>query len=180
MAAGFGLVRLPLMRNKYILAGPKADLAGVTDRTSIAAAFESIANSQNRFVSRGDDSGTHRKELEIWKTTGVDPYGDWYIEYGHGMGRTLSYADKVSAYILVDWGTWLARRKELDLVELYSGDPLLDNPYHIITVKSGPNHDVNSEGAKRFVNWMTSSPGQDIIRNFTVDGEHLFVPSVDT
>ena len=177
MREGFGRVRLPLMSNEFILAGPEADPAGVAKMDSIARVFETIAAMQQRFVSRGDDSGTHKKELEIWHGLNIEPQGHWYIEYGHGMGRTLSYAAKLNAYILVDSGTWLATCEQTRLVKLFEGDAVLKNPYHIISVNPGERPDINAEGADRFVTWMTSTPGQNIIRDFTIDGVKLFTPA---
>jgi tungstate transport system substrate-binding protein len=177
MQAGYGLVRLALMKNAFILAGPKADPAAVANFEDIVSAFKAIAGKQERFVSRGDDSGTHKKELEIWYESNIEPYGKWYIEYGQGMGKTLFYADEMNAYILVDKGTWLARRKQLKLVQLFDNDELLDNPYHIISVNPDKHPLMNKECAQRFVAWMTSKRGQDIIRNFTIDDEQLFTPA---
>jgi len=177
MREGFGRVRLPLMSNEFILAGPEADPAGVAKMDSIARVFEAIAAMQQRFVSRGDDSGTHKKELEIWDGLNIEPHGKWYIEYGHGMGKTLVFADKMNAYILVDSGTWLAMREQTRLVKLFEGDTVLNNPYHIISVNPAEHPDINAEAADRFVTWMTSKPGQNIIRDFTLDDVQLFTPA---
>ena len=177
MAAGHGLARLPLMSNAFILAGPGDDPSGLTNTTNVVSAFKAIAAKQSRFISRGDDSGTHKKELEIWAKSNIEPYGKWYIEYGHGMGKTLSYADEMNAYVLVDKGTWLAMRERLKLVKLFDDEKLLDNPYHIISINPARHPFVNRQGAKRFVEWMTSGPGQDIIRNFTINDQQLFTPA---
>jgi len=177
MHAEYGLARLPLMKNEFILAGPKEDPAGVETTSNIISAFKAIAEKQARFISRGDDSGTHNKELEIWHKSIIVPYGKWYIEYGHGMGKTLDFADQMNAYVLVDRGTWLAMRNQLRLAQLFEGDELLDNPYHIISINPDKHPSVNKQGAQRFIEWMTSMHGQDIIKNFTIDGELLFTPA---
>lgn len=177
MREGFGLVRLPLMSNEFILVGPETDPARVMTQNNIVDAFKAIAETRTRFVSRGDDSGTHKKELDIWKNCRIEPHGKWYIEYGQDMARTTAYADKMAAYILVDRGTWLALRDQIKLVPLFKDDALLDNPYHIISVNPDNQLYINEEGAQRFILWMTSKPGQDIIRSFTINGEQLFTPA---
>jgi tungstate transport system substrate-binding protein len=180
MDSGHGLSRTPLMSNAYILAGPEDDPAGVTGKLNAASAFSAIAAKRAHFISRGDDSGTHRKELNLWDLASIVPYGKWYIEYGYGMSKTLSFADKMRAYVLVDRGTWLAMHSELDLKVVFEGDDLLKNPYHIIAVNPTRHIFINAEGAERFVDWMTSKHGQDIIRNLKVDDEPLFTPADDT
>ena len=177
MHAGYGLARLPLMKNDFILAGPENDPAGVATTSNIISAFKAIAEKQAGFISRGDDSGTHNKELEIWHKSNIVPYGKWYIEYGHGMGKTLSFADEMNAYLLADRGTWLAMREQLRLVQLFESDGMLDNPYHIISINPDKHPSVNKQAAQRFIEWMTSKHGQDIIKNFTIDGEQLFTPA---
>lgn len=177
MQSGYGLSRLPVMKNEFVIIGPKEDPADIRKASSAINAFKAIAISQSLLVSRGDDSGTHKKELSIWSAVNMEPYGKWYIEYGHGMGKTLSYADEINAYVLVDKGTWLAKRRQLNLVQLYSGDKILDNPYHVISVNPVKLSSINSVGADRFIQWITSKRAQDIIRGFTVDNEPLFVPA---
>jgi tungstate transport system substrate-binding protein len=179
MRAGYGLSRTPLMNDAYLIAGPEDDPAGVTGQLDAVSAFNALADQKARFISRGDDSGTHRKELEIWERANIVPYGKWYIEYGYGMGKTLSYADKMSAYVLVDRGTWLAMSAELGLKALFEGDALLDNPYHIIAVNPAKHPSINHEGAKQFIAWMTSKRGRDIIQNLRVDDQQLYTPAGD-
>ena len=179
MRAGHGLSRTPLMNNAYLIAGPEDDPAGVTGQLDAVSAFNAMADQKARFISRGDDSGTHRKELEIWERANIVPYGKWYIEYGYGMGKTLSYADKMNAYVLVDRGTWLAMSAELGLKALFEGDALLDNPYHIIAVNPALHPSINHEGAKQFIAWMTSKRGLDIIQNLRVDDQQLYTPAGD-
>lgn len=178
MQAGHGLSRLALMKNEFIIAGPKDDPAGIAQTTDVVTAFIRIADKQALFISRGDDSGTHKKELAIWKAAGIEPYGKWYFELGQGMGKTLEYANKSGAYVLVDRGTWLARRRQLQLMESVRGDRLLDNPYHIIIVNPAKHPDTNLQGAQRLALWLTSKRGQKLIRAYTVDGESLFTPQV--
>lgn len=173
---GFGKERKPLMKNEFVLVGPGGDPAGIVGTGSIIVALQKIAEKKAVFVSRGDDSGTHKKELLAWEKAGIEPYGEWYIETGEGMGNTLDYASGQNAYTLTDSGTWLARKQNLKLKVLLSGDELLANPYSVILVEPTKHPSVNYKGAQAFMAWLLSSEGQDLIRNYKVSGQQLFFP----
>ena len=174
MADGFGIRRELLMANEFVVAGPAHDPAGVAAAGGAVPAFRAIARAQALFVSRGDDSGTHRKELALWARAGIDPLGPWYFEYGHGMGKTLELADQRGAYVLVDRGTWAARRESLGLRVLLGKDEALFNPYHIILVSPVERGAAVRAAARRLFQWLGSGPGQAIIGAYTVGGEHPF------
>jgi len=171
---GFGRDRTKLFYNDFVIVGPKDDPAGAAGAQKASAAFKKIAESSSAFVSRGDDSGTHKKELAIWKETGIQPEGPWYIETGQGMGTTLTIADEKQACCLVDRGTYLAFRKKIDLVVICEGDPLLYNPYSIIAVNPERHPHAKYKETKEFIDWMTSPEAKNLIRNFTREGEVLF------
>ena len=173
---GYGIERHLLMKNEFILVGPLNDPAGISKSKNIITALQSIAQQQAPFISRGDDSGTHKKELYIWKMANIEPYGNWYIETGSGMGEALKEADKNQSYILTDNGTWLALRKKLNLKAIVTGDEQLSNPYSIIIVNPVKYPQVNHKGAKAFIDWILSPAGQQIIRDFKIDGMQLFTP----
>jgi len=173
---GYGIERHLLMKNEFILAGPLNDPANITKSENIITALKSIALQQASFISRGDDSGTHKKELYIWEMANIEPYGNWYIETGSGMGEALREADKQQSYILTDNGTWLALRKKLNLKTIVTGDERLSNPYSIIIVSPVKYPQVNHKGAKVFFDWILSPAGQQIIRDFKIDGMQLFTP----
>jgi tungstate transport system substrate-binding protein len=179
VASGFGMDRQLVMHNDFVIVGPDSDPASVRTRTSAVDAVKTIFSSDSTFVSRGDDSGTHVKELALWKDAGLAPLGQpWYLETGQGQGNTLSIASEKQAYALVDRGTFLAYQANVDLVILFQNDPILLNVYHVITVNPAKWPDVNLEGAQAFADFVTSPAGQQIIREFGVDkfGEPLFIP----
>ena len=181
VANGFGIDRRLVMHNDFVIVGPPSDPAGIRGETPVEALTIVFASSAT-FVSRGDDSGTHVKELALWKNAGIDPAGqDWYLETGQGQGATLSIASEKGAYALTDRGTFLAYKSNVDLEILVEGDPFLLNVYHVITVnpKKWPN--VNLDGAKAFADFITSSEGQDIIAGFGVEkyDQPLFFPDAD-
>ncbi len=177
VAQGHGERRLPVMRNAFLLVGPGQDPAGIRGLSDAAAALARIAQTRARFVSRGDDSGTHRRERVLWRASGVHPGGDWYLEAGQGMGKVLQMAGELDAYTLVDGGTWLAYRDRLPLRVLVRGDPRLDNPYSVIAVNPGRHPHVNHAGAQALIRWLTSPRGQALIGDFTLHGEQAFVPT---
>lgn len=182
VASGFGIDRRLVMHNDFVIVGPASDPASVHTWTSAADALAAIFSSASTFVSRGDDSGTHVKELALWKNAKLDPFAKpWYLETGQGQGATLSIASEKQAYALTDRGTFLAYRANLDLVILFEGDPTLLNVYHVITVNPEKWTGVNLEGAQAFADFITSPAGQQIIRDFGVDefGEPLFFPDAD-
>ena len=177
--AGYGVNRKDLMYNDFVIIGPKDDPAGIKGMTDAAEAFKKIAEAKARFISRGDESGTHTKERKIWETAGVTPEGDWYISAGQGMGAVLTMANEQLAYTLTDRGTYLARTLEgIDLPILVEGDPILFNPYGIIAVNPEVHPHVNFSLGMSFINWFTSVPTQEVIGEFGKDefGQPLFVP----
>ncbi len=177
VAEGYGEERLDVMYNDFVLVGPPADPAGIAGRTDAAAAFSTIAAGEHAFVSRGDDSGTHKKEMSIWDATGIGASGPWYLSVGQGMGDVLTMASEVEAYTLADRGTYLAMRERLELAVHVEGDERLFNPYGVIVVTDASNLD----GARAFAAWIVSAEAQEIIRTFGVDayGEPLFVPDAE-
>lgn len=173
---GYASKRHLLMKNEFILAGPENDPADIAKSANIITALQSIARQQVFFISRGDDSGTHKKELYVWRMANIEPYGDWYYETGSGMGAALTEASNKQSYIITDNGTWLAQRKKLKLKEIITGDKLLANPYSVITVNPEKYPSVNHKAAKVFYDWLLSPAGQNIISNFKIDGMQLFTP----
>ena len=176
VAAGFGVRRIPVMWNDFILLGPAGDPAGVRGAGPVIEAFRKVAAARSPFVSRGDKSGTHIKELEIWQAAGITPQGEWYIEAGQGMGACLTLANDRLAYILSDRGTFLSRADKLDLAILSQGDPLLLNPYALIAINPARYPDLNHAGAAKLIEWMTSERGQALIGAYQVNGQTLFNP----
>lgn len=179
MAAGDGVRREDVMYNDFVIVGPADDPAGIKGTTSAIEAFEKISSSQSGFISRGDDSGTHTKELGIWKKAGIEPQGDWYVSAGQGMGEVLTMAQEQSAYTLSDRATYLARTKEgLDLVILVEGDKDLFNPYGVIAVNPEKNAEIDQELSNQFIDWLISLSVQEEISKFGVEdfGQSLFIP----
>lgn len=191
MESGHGAHRREVMFNDFILAGPAADPAGARDAVTATDAFAAVAaagesdgtdvengDSTVIFISRGDQSGTHRRELKLWRAAGVMPGGDWYREAGQGMGKVLLIASELGAYTLVDRGTWLAYRGRAALAVLAEGDAALRNVYSVLTVNPRKNPHVNNKGARKLVDWLTSRAGQRAIGDFRIQGEVLFHPLV--
>ena len=182
VANGFGINRRLVMHNDFVIVGPPSDPAALRTQPTLDSVFETIFSSASTFVSRGDESGTHVKELAIWTNAGLDPHGQsWYIETGQGQGNTLTIASEKGGYALVDRGTFLAYKSNLDLEILFEGDPFLLNVYHVLTVNSEKWQSVNLEGAKAFADFITSPDGQKIIAEFGVEeyGQPLFFPDAD-
>jgi tungstate transport system substrate-binding protein len=173
---GYGINRRQVMYNDFVIVGPANDPAGIKGMKDSAKALEKIANKHAVFVSRGDDSGTNKKELRLWKAAGVKPHGDWYRAAGQGMGKVLQMSGELGAYTLTDRGTWLSMRAKLPLKILVEGDPRLYNPYGVIAVHPGRYPDVNYEGAMAFIAWITSPQGQKMISHYRVNNEQLFTP----
>jgi tungstate transport system substrate-binding protein len=181
VANGFGIDRRLVMHNDFVIVGPPSDPAGIAGKTPVEA-VKKIFASGVIFVSRGDDSGTHVKELALWKSAGLEPAGkDWYLETGQGQGATLSIASEKGGYALTDRGTFLAYKSNVDLEILVEGDPVLLNIYHVITVNPEKFPNVNLEGAKAFANFITSDEGQKVIADFGLDkfGQPLFFPDAN-
>jgi tungstate transport system substrate-binding protein len=177
MAAGYGVNRRDLMYNDFVIVGPRNDPAGIAKTKDAAAALARIAAQHAAFVSRGDDSGTHKKEQQLWKAAGIAPAGSWYRPIGQGMEQALQIASELQGYTLADRGTWLALRKKLDLDILLQGNAQLFNPYGVIAVNPARYPDVNYQGAMAFIDWLTSPAGQNTIAAFRIDGQNLFFPS---
>lgn len=168
--------RQAVMHNDFVIIGPKADVAGVAEATSAVDALERLMKSQSRFVSRGDDSGTHKKELALWEAADVSPKGSWYIQAGQGMGAVIKMADEMGAYTLADRGTQIAFAEKIDLHVLYEGDEILFNPYHVMAVNPERHAHVNYALATQYIQFVTGQQGQEIIRNFKLLGQPLFYP----
>lgn len=177
IALGHGVNRRDVMHNDFIIVGPGTDPAGIRGSKDAVAALQNIATSSATFISRGDDSGTHKRELALWQAAGLRPAGKWYHQVGQGMGKTLQMAKELSAYTLTDRGTWLAQHRKITNLDIVvEGDPRLYNRYGIIAVNPEKYPDVNYLGAMNLIAWMTSIPGQSLVRNFQIDGETLFYP----
>lgn len=175
---GFGKDRLLVMHNDYVIVGPKDDPAGIKDINDAVDAFKKIAEAKSTFVSRGDDSGTNKMELSLWKSDSITPEGDWYLQSGQGMGETLRIASEKVGFTLTDRGTYLALRDTLQFDVLVEGDPALLNIYHVITVNPDKWPKVNYIGAKAFADFLVSPDTQKLIGEFGVDkfGQPLFIP----
>ncbi|MBR4944066.1 MAG: substrate-binding domain-containing protein [Peptococcaceae bacterium] len=179
MANGDGTLRYDVMYNDYVLVGPAADPAGVKACENVVAdSMAAIANAQAEFISRGDDSGTHKKELNIWKAAAIEPAGEWYVSAGAGMGDVLKMADEKQAYTITDRATYLSMVDTLDLEIVCEKDTDMLNPYGVITVNPEKNDQINEEGAKAFADWLVSENGQKMIGEFGVEefGSPLFTP----
>ncbi len=181
MEEGFGLERFLVMHNDFVLVGPEEDPARISEEIDITHAFNKIFESQSLFISRGDDSGTHKKELEIWELAGVTPLGEWYKESGQGMGATLRIASQKRAYTISDRATYLANKSQLDLKILIEGDKLLLNIYHVIIINPQKWPTVNLTGAEAFAKFLISPDTQALIGQFGIEkfGEPLFFPDAD-
>jgi tungstate transport system substrate-binding protein len=176
---GHGVKRYGVMYNDFVLVGPAADPAGIAETKDIITALKRIAQHKASFISRGDDSGTHKKELGLWQKSAIEPAGEWYREVGQGMGKVLQIASEMDAYTLTDRGTWLAYQAKSPLKIGFQGDPLLFNPYGIIAVNPQRYPDINLDGANALIKWLISPLGQERIGNFRIGNELLFTPSAD-
>jgi len=180
VADGFGVKRYDVMFSDFVLVGPLDDPAKISGTKDVMGAFGTISRSGALFASRADESGTHKKELAIWKKVGLTPTGPSYLQVGSGMAATLRVASEKGAYCLTDRGTWLAHKKELtNLAVAVEKDPILINYYSVIAVSPEKHPDVNVGAAKKFIKFLTGSQGQRIIRNFGKDkySEALFFPN---
>ena len=175
MAAGFGADRKDVMYNDFIVLGPASDPAGLAKAKSAAEALARVAKSGASFVSRGDKSGTHVKELEVWKAAGLDPVGAvWYKEAGQGMSQVIVMADQMQGYTIADRATWLAMKDKSKLRILSQGDSVLFNPYGIITVNPAKWPTANYAGAKALMEFMTGPKGRELIAAYKISGEQCF------
>ncbi len=178
VADGQGVERFDVMYNDFVIVGPASDPARIDGMTDAAAALGKIADLRAPFVSRGDDSGTHKRELALWVDAGQEvaaASGSWYREAGQGMGATLNTASAMEAYTLADRGTWLKQRGKLDLRLLVEGDPRLHNQYGVTLVNAEKHPHVKAAPALRFVDWLLSPAGQAAINDVVIDGERLFI-----
>lgn len=177
---GYGVNRKDVMHNDFVIIGPEEDPAEIKGNENVTEAFKKMSEKQMLFLSRGDDSGTHKKEIKIWEEAGIEPKGDWYLEAGQGMAGTIMIANEKNAYTLTDRGTYLSLQKNIQLKILFEGDPLLLNSYGIIAVNPNKYSHVNYEGAIKFIDFITSKEGQEIIKNFGIGkyGQPLFFPDV--
>ncbi len=177
VAAGFGVERHDLMSNDFVLVGPAADPAHVRGAATISAALAAIAETGATFVSRGDDSGTHKKELELWQAAGLTAMGTWYREAGAGMGAVLNMATQLAGYTLSDRATWVSFGNKGDQTIVAQGDDTLFNPYGVILVNPQRHPHVKAADGQAFIDWLLSDAGQTAIAAFRVDGEQLFYPA---
>ncbi len=180
VAEGYGVKRFDVMYNDFVIVGPPGDPAAIAGMADATAAFRRIAEAEAVFLSRGDDSGTHKRERALWKGAGLavdDASGSWYREAGQGMGATLNTASTMQAYTLTDRGTWLKQRRRLDLLLLVEGDSRLHNQYGVAVVNAEKHPHVKTVLARRFVDWLLSPRGQSAIGTLTIDGERLFIPN---
>jgi tungstate transport system substrate-binding protein len=180
LAEGHGVRRYPVMYNDFVLIGPKSDPAKVAGGKDILEALKKIQSTPAPFVSRGDKSGTHMAELELWKTAAIDidkAKGPWYRDTGQGMGPALNTASSMNAYVLADRGTWLAFKNRGDLAILVEGDKRLFNQYGVMLVNPDRHPTVKKELGQAFVDWLISPEGQKAIAEYKIDGEQLFFPN---
>jgi len=173
---GYGSDRIQFMYNDFVLVGPPKDPADIKATKSVTEALQKIEASKVGFISRGDDSGTHKKELKLWEKAALSPQGKWYMEAGQGMGKVLQIAAETIAYSLTDRGTWLAYKDKVDMELLFAGDKNLNNVYGIIAVNPKKHSDTNYKSAKMLIDWIASIEAQTIIKNYRLHGEALFVP----
>jgi tungstate transport system substrate-binding protein len=179
LAEGFGVKRYPVMYNDFVLIGPRSDPAGIKGTKDIVAALKTIESKGIAFISRGDRSGTHIAELNLWKVAGIDiaaDKGPWYKEIGQGMGAALNTASAANAYVLSDRGTWLAFKNKGDLVIEVEGDKRLFNQYGVMLVNPQKHPTVKKELGQQFVDWLISPEGQRDIAGYKSNGEQLFYP----
>ncbi len=176
---GYGEKRYPVMYNDFVILGPANDPAGISKASDAADAMTRIADQSAIFISRGDDSGTHKKEKSLWQHAQLTPTGSWYREAGQGMGKVIQIASELDGYTLADRGTWIAYQNKSSLKLLFQGDPVLHNPYGIIAVNPKRYPDANHTGAQALIDWMTSKPGQTLIGDYKIAGFRLFTPNAD-
>mgnify|MGYP003675773425 FL=1 len=180
VASGYGVSRQDLMYNDFVIVGPAADPAGVNGSNNAAQALKQIAENKVPFASRGDDSGTHKKEKALWKGAGIDPAtgsGKWYRETGSGMGATLNAGVGMGAYVMTDRATWIAFKNKGDFKIAVEGDKVMFNQYGVIPVNPAKCPNVKQAEAQKFVDWLVSKEGQEAIGSYRRMGEQLFTPN---
>lgn len=175
---GLAIDRHVIMTNDFVLVGPADDPARVRGSASASAALAAIAHAQRRFVSRGDESGTHIRERSLWQRAGAAPGGEWYLETGQGMGRTLQIAGELGAYTLSDRGTWLRFGATTSLAIVFDDPAQLPNVYSVMRANKSRHPHVNEHGAAALVAWLRSAEAAALIDNFRVDGQRLFIPAL--
>ena len=182
LAEGFGVKRYPVMYNDFVLIGPKSDPAGVNGGKDIVAALKAIKDKGAPFISRGDRSGTHLAELNLWKLADIDiekAKGPWYKSIGQGMGAALNTASAANAYVLSDRGTWLSFKNHGDLTISVQGDKRLFNQYGVMLVNPEKHRHVKKELGQDFIDWLISPEGQKAIADYKIGGEQLFYPNAN-
>ena len=179
VADGYGVERFDLMYNDFVIVGPAADPAGVKGMNDVEGALKKIADAKAPFASRGDDSGTHKKEQSLWKAAGIEPSGDWYSSTGSGMGATLNTGVGLGAYVLTDRATWISFGNKGDFAIDVEGDDELFNQYGVILVNPEKCPSVKQAEGQAFIDWLLSAEGQNDIRGFQIDGQQLFFPNAD-
>ncbi len=182
VADGLGVSRSDVMYNDFVIVGPANDPAGVAGSKDVVESLKKIADAKAPFASRGDDSGTHKAELRLWKAAGIDPSegsGDWYRETGSGMGATLNTGTGMGAYVMTDRATWISFGNKGDYKVAVEGDPILFNQYGIILVNPEVHAHVKADLGQQFVDWVLSKEGQQAIADYKVDGQQLFFPNSD-
>ncbi|MFZ4828155.1 MAG: substrate-binding domain-containing protein [Phototrophicaceae bacterium] len=178
VASGNGLIRYDVMFNDFVIVGSSEDPAGIRGMTDATAALQQIMDAGATFVSRGDNSGTHNKELALWNALSITPEGDWYVSAGQGMGAVLGMSEELGGYTLTDRGTYLKRQMEgLTLEILVEGDTKFFNPYSVIPVNPEVHADINAELGQAFAHWMISLETQELINAYTVNEQPLFFAS---
>ncbi len=176
MKDGFGSVRRDVMHNEFVIVGPADDPARVREAAGAVDAFARIVKAGAAFVSRGDDSGTHRREIQLWKAAGVNPDAKWRLAVGQGMGATLRIADEKKAYCFSDDATFAKLGPQLALKRLFGGDKALFNSYGVIAVSPARRPHVRAAAAMQFIEWLTGPEGQSAVRDFKINGKALFTP----
>jgi tungstate transport system substrate-binding protein len=182
VADGFGVKRYPVMYNDFVLIGPKSDPAGIKGMSDVAEALKAIKSKGAPFISRGDRSGTHIAELDLWKAAGIDigkDKGPWYKEIGQGMGAALNTASAANAYVLADRGTWLSFKNRGDLDILVAGDKRLFNQYGVMLVNPEKHPHVKKALGQAFIDWLVSPEGQNAIADYKINGQELFFPNAN-
>src|SRR5262245_2807747 len=182
VADGFGVKRYPVMYNDFVLIGPKSDPAGVKGMSEVVKALAAIKAKEAPFISRGDRSGTHIAELDLWKAAGIDigkEKGRWYKEIGQGMGAALNTASAADAYVLADRGTWLSFKNRGDLDILVAGDERLFNQYGVMLVNPEKHPHVKKDLGQAFIDWLISPEGQKAIADYKINGQQVFFPNAN-
>ena len=179
VSEGYGVQRFDLMYNDFVIVGPAGDPAGVKGMNDVKAALTKLAEAKAPFASRGDDSGTHKKEMSLWKTAGIEPGGEWYRSTGSGMGATLNAGVGMGAYVMTDRATWISFGNKGDYEIAVEGDEAMFNQYGVILVNPEKCPSVKQAEGQAFIDWLLSAEGQNAIRSYQVYGQQLFFPNAD-